>query len=447
LTHIASFMQKHVVIIGNGITGITTARHLRKNSDCRITVISSESEYFFSRTALMYVYMGHIKVEHTQPYEPWFWKKNRIDLVHDHVDSIDPQTSSIHLKKGGKMAFDQLVIATGSKPNFFNWPGQDSKGVQGLYSLQDLENLEKNTHAYNAKASERRVKRAVIVGGGLIGVELAEMLLTRGIEVTFLIRENKFWGSVLPKEEASLVSKHMVKHHIDMRFSSEMKEILPDDQGRVRAIVTTSGEEIECQLVGVTTGVSPNVSLLKNSGIEVKRGVLVDAYLETNIPGIFAAGDCAEFREAPAGRRNIEQVWYTGRMMGETLAKTLSGAKTQYTPGHWFNSAKFFDIEYQTYGWVGANLSENEDHFYWEHPGGEKCVKIVYHRQSMKFIGINTFGIRMRHECFDKWLNEKRTVDYIISHLSEANFDPEFYINYGPAIQMEFEKQIKISAQ
>ncbi len=446
MTHIAPGMDKHVVIIGNGITGITTARHLRKKSDCRITVISSESEYFFSRTALMYVYMGHMKVEHTQPYEPWFWKKNRIDLVHDHVESIDPKTSSVNLKKGGKMTFDQLVIATGSKPNFFNWPGQDAKGVQGLYSLQDLENLEKNTHAYNAKASERKVKRAVIVGGGLIGVELAEMLLTRGIEVTFLIRENKFWGSVLPKEEANLVAKHMTKHHIDMRFSTEMKEVLSDDQGRVRSIITTSGEEIECQVVGVTTGVSPNIDLLKGSGIEVKRGVLVDAYLQTNIESIYAAGDCAEFREAPAGRKNIEQVWYTGRMMGETLAKTLSGTKTMYTPGQWFNSAKFFDIEYQTYGWVGANLKENEDQFYWEHPDGEKCVKMVYERQSMIFTGINTFGIRMRHECFDQWLNEKRTVDYIISHLNEANFDPEFYNNYGSVIQQEFEKQIKMSA-
>jgi hypothetical protein len=71
---------------------------------------------------------------------------------------------------------------------------------------------------------------------------------------------------------------------------------------------------------------------------------------------------------------------------------------------------------------------------------------MIYDRQSMKFIGINTFGIRMRHECFDKWLSEKRTVDYIISHLNEANFDPEFYINYGSAILMEFEKKIKISA-
>jgi NAD(P)H-nitrite reductase large subunit len=332
LTHIASFMQKQVVIIGNGITGITTARHLRKNSDCRITVISSESEYFFSRTALMYVYMGHMKVEHTQPYEPWFWKKNRIELVYDHVESIDPKTSCIRLNKGGKLSFDQLVIATGSKPSFFNWPGQDSKGVQGLYGLQDLENLEKNTHPYNAKPSERKVKRAVIVGGGLIGVELAEMLLTRGIEVTFLIRENKFWGSVLPKEEASLVARHMVKHHIDMRFSTEMKEILADHQGRVRAIVTTSGEEVGCQLVGVTTGVSPNISLLKDSGIEVKRGVLVDSYLETNIPGIYAAGDCAEFREAPPGRKNIEQVWYTGRMWAKHWPKLCQVQKPNTHP-------------------------------------------------------------------------------------------------------------------
>ncbi len=131
--------MEHIVIIGNGISGVTAARHIRKLSDKRITIISAETEYFFSRTALMYVYMGHMKFEHTQPYENWFWEKNRIELVNAYVERVNHSEKKLHLKGASDISYDKLVIATGSKPNKFGWPGQDLKGVQGMYSKQDLE--------------------------------------------------------------------------------------------------------------------------------------------------------------------------------------------------------------------------------------------------------------------------------------------------------------------
>ena len=119
-----------MVIIGNGIAGITAARHIRKRTDHRITVISGETDHFFSRTALMYIYMGHMTFENTQPYEPYFWKKNRIDLVRDWVTSVDPQSKKLSLQQKGSMDYDILILATGSTPNKFGWPGQDLRGAQ-----------------------------------------------------------------------------------------------------------------------------------------------------------------------------------------------------------------------------------------------------------------------------------------------------------------------------
>ena len=434
--------MEHVVIIGNGISGVTAARHIRKLSDKKITIISAETEEFFSRTALMYVYMGHMKFEHTKPYESWFWKKNNIELKKDYVTKVHSSTKEIEFSNGEKLAYDTLIIATGSKPNKFGWPGQGLEGVMGMYHKQDLESLEK--YAPNNQIC----KRAVIVGGGLIGIELAEMLHSRNIPVTFLVREDSFWNNVLPSEESAMINREILENHIDLRLGVNLKEIKADENGHVKSvIIEETGEEITCNVVGLTAGVSPNIDFLKGSEIELSKGVKVNRFLETNIKDIYAIGDCAEQHEAIGFRRPIEAVWYTGRMMGETVAQTICGNKTQYKPGHWFNSAKFIDIEYQTYGWVWAQPKENETHFYWEHKNGKKCIRLNYDKNTQEFIGINTLGIRMRHAFFDKVLTEKRSVTYVLEHLADANFDPEFYKLHEPEIVAKFNKENNTTIQ
>ncbi|MEO1029874.1 MAG: FAD/NAD(P)-binding oxidoreductase [Bacteroidota bacterium] len=432
--------MEHIVIIGNGISGVTLARHIRKLSDKKITIISAEAEYFFSRTALMYVYMGHMKFEHTQPYENWFWEKNRIDLKSGYVEKVDTNSKALHFTNGETMTYDKLVIATGSKPNKFGWPGQDLDGVMGMYHKQDLENLEK--HAPNKEVCQR----AVIVGGGLIGIELAEMLNSRSIPVTFLVRESSFWNGVLPEGESAMINRHIRNHHIDLRLSTNLREIKSDENGKVKSvIIEETGEEIQCQVVGLTAGVSPNIDFLKGSEIETGRGVKVNRYLETNIPDVYAIGDCAEQHEAIGNRRPIEAVWYTGRMMGESLAQTICGNRIPYNPGHWFNSAKFMDIEYQTYGWVFSERikKDSEAHFHWKHSDDTKCITVAFDKNTNEFLGINTFGIRMRHETFDRWLTEKRDMDYVMNHLSEANFDPEFYSRFEKEILTAYNNQLQ----
>jgi NADPH-dependent 2,4-dienoyl-CoA reductase/sulfur reductase-like enzyme len=380
--------------------------------------------------------MGHMKYEHTKPYEDWFWKKNRIDLKHGYVNQILTEANEVVCEDGDRFTYDHLIIATGSKPNKFGWPGQDLKGVQGLYSYQDLQALEDNA------PDKETCKRAVIVGGGLIGIEMAEMLRSRKIPVTFLVREDSFWDAVLPKGESNMINEHILEHHIDLRLGVNLGEILSDDNGRARAItIKETGEEIPCNVVGLTAGVSPNVQFLKDTAIEIDKGVKVNRLLQTNVENVYAIGDCAEQRESIGNRRPIEAVWYTGRMMGETVAQTICGNTIEYKPGHWFNSAKFLDIEYQTYGWVFAEPKENETHFHWRHPREFICLTIAFETDSKKFIGINNFGIRMRHELFDRWLTQSKDIYFVMEHLKDANFDPEFYTLHEKDIIASFNSQ------
>ncbi|MFT4566920.1 MAG: NADPH-dependent 2,4-dienoyl-CoA reductase/sulfur reductase-like enzyme, partial [Saprospiraceae bacterium] len=404
----------HVAIIGNGISGITAARWIRKLSDHKITVISSESEHFYSRTALMYIYMGHMRFHDTKPYEDWFWEKNKIDLIHDHVESINFQENTLQLTSENAVEYDHLILALGSSSNKFGWPGQDLNRVGGLYNLQDLEDIEGHSTDLN---------RAVIAGGGLIGIELAEMYRSRSIPVTMLVREGSFWNNVLPSEESAMINREILKHHIDLKLNSNLQEIVDDGKGNACAvIVKESGERIECGYVGLTAGVSPNIRWLKESSLATNRGILVDKELRTNIPNVWAIGDCAELQEPRTGRRGVEAIWYTGRMMGETCAYNICGNKVDYDPGIWFNSAKFLDIEYQVYGQVSAVTPEDSEALYWEHPDGNKSVRIIYNKVSQIVEGFNLMGIRFRHEVCEKWLREETNIVEVLSNLKLALF-------------------------
>jgi len=411
-------MAKRIVVLGNGIAGITAARQIRKRSTDPITVVSKESDHFFSRTALMYVYMGHLTYEQTKPYEDDFWHRNRIGLLRARVERVDTGRKRLELQDGGSLEYDVLVLATGSRSNKFGWPGQELPGVQGLYSLQDLERMERDT---------TNVRRAVVVGGGLIGVETAEMLGSRGIPTTFLVREPNWMSFAFPAEESTMIGRHIREHGVDLRFATELERIEAGADGRVFGVVTTGGERIEAGFVALTVGVSPNIGFLDGSGIECDRGVLVDASLRTNVPDLYAIGDCAQLRDPAAGRRPVEPVWYTGRAMGQTVARTICGEPTEYTQGIWFNSAKFFDLEWQVYGQVPAQLPEDESEIFWQHPDQRKAIRIRYRTEDESVRGFNLIGVRYRHETCHRWIEQRRPIRFVLENLGAANFDPELF--------------------
>jgi len=423
------------LIIGNGVTGVTAALTIRElQPDWDITIVSEESEFFFSRTALMYIYMGHMRLEDTRPHEKDFWHRKRLDLLQAQVTGIDTAARQVRLDDSRTIGYDQLLIATGSQSNRFGWPGQDLDGVQGLYSLQDLARLE---------AESPRIRRGVIVGGGLIGIELAEMLHSRGVEVTILARESSYWNNILPQAESELINDVIRENGVDLRLGSELGEIIDDGTGRACAVVTGAGERIECQFVGLTAGVSPNLTALTGSSIPTGRGVLVDTGFRTAVPGVFAAGDCAEIVAPEGGRNRFEQLWYTGKMHGRVVGTNMAGGDVEYDRGIWFNSAKFFDLEWHTYGQVPGALAEPdpgpERSLYWQHADRRHAFRLVMDQGVV--IGFNAMGIRFRHRICERWIAEQRPAAYVLEHLQGAVFDPEFQRKYVAEIAVSLQEQ------
>jgi len=423
----------HLVIIGNGITGVTAALTARRlSAEARITLVSAESTHHYSRPALMYLYLGHVRYTDVKPYEDWFWAENRLTLVQAEATGVNTAARTVQFATGQDLAYDCLLLATGSVVHRADWPGQDLGGVQGFYGLPDLERMARDTQG---------IGRAVVVGGGLIGVELAEMLHSRGIATTWLVRESRYWQSVLPPQESALVAAHVRRPGLDLRLNTELGEVLGDAQGRVRAVRTAAGEELPAGWVGLATGVVPNLALARAAGLATDRGILVNELLETSAPGVYAAGDCAQHRQPAPGEVAVEQLWYTGRMQGETVAHTICGQPTPYRRGPWFNSAKFFELEYQTYGRVPAQPGPDTASFCWQHPAGQHLLRINFRPADQAVLGVNALGLRQRQDVWEGWLAAQTPVGTVVAHLAKANFDPEFARRHERAIRQAFAEQ------
>lgn len=408
----------HFVIIGNGVAGTTAAFAIREREpDASITLIGGETDYFFSRTALMYGFLDRLSIRDMEPYERRVYDRKKIRRVRDIVADLDGNARTIVLKSGGLVSYDRLLIATGSVPGSASWKGLDEvrSGVVNFVSAQDLQQCER------CAASARN---AVVVGGGLIGIELVECLRHHGIAVTFMIREPWYWPVALGGEEAEMITAHMRQHGVDVRLNETVAEIRADRTGRVSAVLTESGLELSCELLGIAIGVRPAIDWLRSvtTPPRLQRGVQVNQSFETSLDNVWAAGDCTEI-DLPGRPPLVEQIWYSARRQGELAAHAMLGDAVLYEPPIFYNSAKFFDIEYTT---VGAVMKAPADatSFFHRLPGRDISVRIVEHQGAV--IGFNMLGSRWDHTILERWIQERRPLDYVWSRLAEAQFDVEF---------------------
>lgn len=415
------------VIIGNGVAGITAAMRIRqREAKARIVVISGETDYFFSRTALMYSYMDRMTRRDLEPYERSVWKKQRIELVRDWVVDLDADAGEITLQQGGKLDYDRLLIATGSVANHIPWKGIDQvkEGLVNFVTMQDLDACERWTQPG---------RKAVVVGGGLIGVELVECMAHHRMELTFLVREPWYWPAALGEEEGRMISEHIANHGVRLLHDEVVTEIHSRD-GRATGVSTESGQRYECEVLGVTAGVRPAVEWLEGvrTPPEIGRGVVTGPDFATSLDNVWAAGDCAEIRR-PGEKPVIEQIWYSARRQGELAAEAMIGDAVDYRPPLYYNSSKFFEIEYTT---VGETVRPRKDNplaccdpegarsFFHRVPGKEVCFRIT--ERDGAVIGFNLLGSRWDHTFLERWILERRDLGYVIEHLHEAQFDVEF---------------------
>jgi NAD(P)H-nitrite reductase large subunit len=411
-------MARKFVIIGNGVAGITAAMALRdRDSTAEITVVGAETKYFFSRTALMYAYMNVLERRDMEPFERKVWAERRIALVHEQVIDLDASNRTIKTNTNQVIHWDSLIIATGSVARKLKAPGIDDTldGVVHFVTSQHLDACERLTPS---------TQQAVVVGGGLIGIELVECLLHHNVKTTFLVREPWYWPVALCREEGELITAHMRQHGVDVRHETEIASV-ERTQNRVSSLITNRGETLPCQMLGVAIGVDPGVDFLRTvtTPPALGRGVSVDETLKTSLDGVWAAGDCAEISRGEGLRPLLEQIWYSARRQGALAARNITGKPQKYSPPTFFNSAKFFDVEYTTVGNLNA-LPAGSKSLFRRHRTKNITQRIVHHEG--KVLGFNMLGSRWDHTVLTAWVDEERSLSWVTDHLHRAQFDVEF---------------------
>jgi NADPH-dependent 2,4-dienoyl-CoA reductase/sulfur reductase-like enzyme len=414
------------VIVGNGVCGMEAALALRaRDPQARISLVSDEHDHFFSRPALMYIFAGQTSLRDTEPYDRALYERMGFQRVRGHVRHLDAAAKALDLEGGTRLEFDKLLLAVGSVGRKAPWPGSEGPGLHYFVTLRDLEGLDR---------AARKGGRAVVIGGGLIGVETAEILHDRGLHVTFVIREDWYFPLALDANEARLVTEHMRGHGVDVRLGRNVKDIARGDGGRPRAVRLETGEEVDCDLVVCAIGVVPNTQFLEGSGLKLSKGgaVEVDDALRASAPEVWAAGDCANVTWAD-GTRRPEQLWYTARDQGRAVARSMLGDEVAYRRGTWYNSAKFFDLEWTTAGfvpvllnWDNSPLDPGPDVKSWFQriPGRFVSQRVVV--KGDRVVGFNMLGSRWSHEPLLQWIHERRSLPWVLEHLREAQFDEEF---------------------
>lgn len=439
----------HVVIVGNGVAGMEAAMSVRaRERDVRITVVSEESDHFFSRTALMYVLSGQLSYQAIEPLERDAYARLRIERVRGRAAGLDPAGRQLKLADGGAVAYDRLLVACGSRPREGPWEGYDLRGVGHFVTLQDLQWLEQEVHGRNgvdlppradqhlphasgsgyalrevaARSRGKLAQKPVIIGGGLIGIEVVETMLAARRKPTFLIKDEWFWPIALDRNESTFIAGELRHHGVDVRLGENVVRFEGDAQGNVARVVTDQGS-IETDLVVIAIGVRPNTDWLKGAvALDGGGGVLVDEGLRASVPDVWAAGDCASVRWYD-GRVRPEQLWYTARDQGRVAGRGLLGDDVRYARGTWYNSAKLMDMEYTTVGLVNCKVP-GEASLYFEEKGRVRSTTRIVHVGG-RVIGLNFLGRRWDHAVCARWIEERRSVEYVQERLREASFDTE----------------------
>lgn len=316
----------HLVIIGNSAAGLAAACTVRKlEPAAQITVISGEPGPAYARCLIPELLAGRKDMQGILYVNEDFYRENEITLLSGKkVTSLDAEGRKVCFAGGGVIGYDRLLVATGASPVMPQWPGA---GLPGVFTLRRAD------HALAAGNLAAKTKSAVVAGGGLVSLKAACALKQRGVkDVIVVIKSPHLLIKQLNEKGAALLEKELTGSGIKFIYGNDLSAVVEGPGGAVQAVQLEDGQLLHAGLVLVGKGVRPNKELVQQAGGKVDAGIVVDNYLQTSLPGVYAAGDCIEVQDAVTGEKTNSGLWPLAVEQGRCAGYNLAGRARIYQP-------------------------------------------------------------------------------------------------------------------
>ncbi len=338
------------IIIGAGVAGYAAIEAIRSQDKTgEIIMVSDDPHEYYSRPGLAYYLTGELHDKALYPRTPEDYKKLNFKYIKGRVTQIVRAKHLLEIDGKSQLTYDKLLIAVGARAMSMEIPGAKLIGVVKLDHLADAKNILKLA---------KRGRTAVVVGGGITALELTEGLLARGMKVHYLLRGDRYWSNVLDKHESLIVEGRLQAEGVTLHHHAELVEISARNN-HVNGVRFLDGHTLKCDMVAYAIGIHPCLELVKNTDITLDRGILVNEYLQTNDPDIFAAGDVAQVYDPLSGRSVLGSLWNPARDQGHVAGLNMAGHQSAYLKSPPFNVTRLAGLTTTIIGAVGRGRDED----------------------------------------------------------------------------------------
>jgi NAD(P)H-nitrite reductase large subunit len=342
--------DRRYVLVGSGIASLSAAEAIRRiDVQADITLVSEEPHDFYSRPGLAYLLRGDVPERQLYIRTEADVRALRLRRVTARVEQLSPAAHELILSDGRRLTYDRLLLATGALAVPPTFPGADLPGIVKLDGLDDTRQILK---------SARRRRPAVVVGGGITAMELAEGLAARGMRVRYFLRGERYWSDVLDETESQIVMQRLAHDGIVLQTKTQIERAVGAN-GRLTAVETQGGATVPCELLAVAIGVRPRIDLAKSAGLAVNKGIIVDEFLQSSAADVFAAGDCAEVRDPRTGAAALDVLWPIALRQGLAAGANMAGARQAYLKETPFNVTMLAGLKTTIIGAVGGGKNED----------------------------------------------------------------------------------------
>jgi NAD(P)H-nitrite reductase large subunit len=334
-------MQTRYLIIGNSAGGIGSAEAIREvDKKGALTIVSEEPYPTYSRPLISKYLTGERTIEGMLFRPPDFYDQNNIRLLPGkRVTHLDLDSRIAWLKGNKQIDWENLLLAVGGKPIFPKIKGSDKTGVFTFTNLDDAKTVDRFLD---------NARRAVVIGGGLIGISVAEALVKRGVDVVVVEMKQRILNTILDEQASLMTEQVLARAGVEIITGHTVIEI--NGRETVQGVTLDNGNTMPCNLVLVAIGVSPRLELAFDTKLEVNRGVVVNCHMATNHPGVYACGDVAEAWDFVYGKNRLVPIWPNAYIGGRTAGFNMAGIPTKYPSGTAMNSLNYFGIDVTSAG-------------------------------------------------------------------------------------------------